>query len=332
MKKYLFLMLIMFSMVFSANAQYVNNTFDNISVGINAGSVAPVKPGKGFWEAQRPNFGLEVTKQVNPVVALAVEGETNVNTTPSRTAFDQAAVYGLGKWNLSNLLFGYHGCPRLFEVEAVTGAGWGHNYFAGANGSDALLSKLGLNFNLNLGETDTWTIGLKPALVYDLSGNKFTSNRLVSELRAGVTYHFKNQDGNRYITRVRVYDEGEVASLNATINDLRAELAKKPKEVIVEKQVPVYVTRDFVVMFAQNSDVLTDDAKKVLDAVKEGSNVKVTATASPEGGDEYNKILSQKRANVVKEYLEGRGVQVLEADGLGVVGEASNRVAIVVVQ
>ena len=115
-------------MVFSANAQYVNNTFDNISVGVNAGSVAPVKPGKGFWEAQRPNFGLEVTKQVNPVVALAVEGETNVNTTPSRTAFDQAAVYGLGKWNLSNLLFGYHGCPRLFEVEAVTGAGWGHNY------------------------------------------------------------------------------------------------------------------------------------------------------------------------------------------------------------
>ena len=30
-------------------------------------------------------------------------------------------------------------------------------------------TRLGLNFNFNLGESKAWTLGIKPAIVYDLS-------------------------------------------------------------------------------------------------------------------------------------------------------------------
>ena len=61
-------------------------------------------------------------------------------------------------------------------------------------------------------------------------------------------------------------------------------------------------------------------------------NVKVVATASPEGTAEYNKRLSEKRAAVVCDYLTKKGVNVVSAEGLGVKGDASGRVAIVTVE
>lgn len=38
-------------------------------------------------------------------------------------------------------------------------------------GSDqnSMSTKLGLNFNFNLGESKAWTLALKPALVYDMN-------------------------------------------------------------------------------------------------------------------------------------------------------------------
>ena len=51
-----------------------------------------------------------------------------INTTQSKTAFDASDVSLLGKVNLMNLFAGYKGVPRLFEVEAVAGAGWLHYY------------------------------------------------------------------------------------------------------------------------------------------------------------------------------------------------------------
>ena len=77
--------------------------------------------------------------------------------------------------------------------------------------------------------------------------------------------------------------------------------------------------------------MLTDDAKTVLDGVT-AKNVKVVATASPEGTAEYNKRLSEKRAAVVCDYLTKKGVNVVSAEGLGVKGDASGRVAIVTVE
>ena len=86
------------------------------------------------------------------------------------------------------------------------------------------------------------------------------------------------------------------------------------------------------VTFAQGKSYLTSEAKKVLDGVAQGSKVKIIGTASPEGSSSLNKKLSQDRANVVANYLKNKGVTVEKADGKGVQGATSNRLAVVFVK
>ena len=69
-----------------------------------------------------------------------------------------------------------------------------------------------------------------------------------------------------------------------------------------------------------------------MDNIKEGVHVQVVGTASPEGSKEINDRISQARADVVANYLKGRGVNVDEATGKGVQGTTSNRLAVVYVK
>lgn len=77
---------------------------------------------------------------------------------------------------------------------------------------------------------------------------------------------------------------------------------------------------------------MTKEAKAALGNIKEGVHVQVVGTASPEGSAEINQKISQNRANVVADYLRGRGVIVDEATGKGVQGTTSNRLAVVYVK
>ena len=149
------------------------------------------------------------------------------------------------------------------------------------------------------------------------------------------------RSGRNNFTIVRPYDQAEVDGLNAEINRLRNELAKKPKEVVKEviKEVKVggetktVKVEDLVfVTFAQGKSALTKEAKVALDGVKSGAHVQIVGTASPEGPADLNQRLSQARADVVADYLRGRGVVVDEATGKGVQGTTSNRLAIVYVK
>jgi outer membrane protein OmpA-like peptidoglycan-associated protein len=58
----------------------------------------------------------------------------------------------------------------------------------------------------------------------------------------------------------------------------------------------------------------------------------IRGTASPEGNPELNQRLSQARADAVADYLRERGVIIDEAEGKGVQGTTSNRLAIVYVK
>ena len=366
----LFTILALAAITLGANAQYEGHKFfDNWSLGVSAGAITPTV-NHPFWKSCRPNFGVELTKQVTPVFAIAVEGRANVNTTPSKNAIDQMNVSYLNKVNLTNLFCGYKGKPRFFEIEAVAGMGIGTdfvpstqditNYAGNINLNDEttddysyLTSKFGLNLLFNLGSKKAWTFALKPAIVYNLDGQFFPGFRTFPsgahwdvrasaiELAAGLTYHFKSSNGEHYFTKVRPYDQAEVDGLNAEINRLRNELAKKPKEVVKEviKEVKVggetktVKVEDLVfVTFAQGKSALTKDAKAALDGVKSGAHVQIVGTASPEGPADLNQRLSQARADVVADYLRGRGVVVDEATGKGVQGTTSNRLAIVYVK
>ncbi len=335
MKKIILFFALLISVNLCANAQYVGNKFfDNWGAGVYGGTIGSFnKPDNYFGGAQRPMFGIELTKQLTPVFALAVQGEGIINTTASKTAIDQVFVFGVGKINIMNLFDTYAGKPRVFELEAVLGPGWGHQFGNAWGYKQELLAKAGMNVNFNLGAKRAWTVGVKPAVVWDLHESQFNQQHMFYELIAGVTYHFKTSNGQHYMTCAKLYDQAEIDALNGKINDLNAQLAKKPTVIVKEntKTIVNVVDKTSYVAFAQNSATLDTAAKAVLDNVKSGTTVDIVAGATVEGTKAYNQKLSEKRAKVVADYLTTKGVKVASTTGIGG-SKTGQRIAIVTVK
>ncbi len=346
-----------------ASAQTVqeSKTFDNIYVGINGG-VATKATGHAWLKGLDPNFGVRIGRYFTPVFGLAVESNAYFSNKPWKsngTAVRALNTSLLGTVNLSNWFGGYKGEPRCFEVSALYGFGWGHTFGTKSNGmvgeadpafstskigkANSLTSKAGLDFAFNLGEKKAWQIYVEPAMIWGLNGFgydnvQYNVNRAFAQLNAGVVYKFNTSNGTHNFKIAEVRDQSEIDGLNSQINDLRNELAKKPKEVVKEvvKNVPstkeVKVENLVFVTFAQGKTALTKEAKKALDAIKSGKHVEIVGTASPEGSKEINQKISQARADSVAEYLKSKGVIVDEANGKGVQGTTSNRLAVVYVK
>ena len=223
-----------------------------------------------------------------------------------------------------------------------------------------MTSKAGVDFQFNLGKNKEWQIYVEPSVTWVFNGMPGTTHDTQTyalgfkgtndadqpnynihngflQLNAGVIYKFKNHDGRHNFSLVRFRDQAEIDGLNDQINNLKAELAKKPKEVVKEvvKETPakeVNVSDLVFVTFAQGKSALTKEAKKALDNIASGKHVAITGTASPEGSKAINDRLSQERANSVAEYLKSKGVTVDKAEGKGVQGNTSNRLAVVYVK
>lgn len=333
MKKILFMLIAMFGMMFTANAQYNvtgHRFFDNWSIGVNGG----VQTNLHDWnKPQGAVTSLVLTKGITPVFALSFEGQVgwnnltnwnkalnNYNHVHNGTVVDQLNVFVMGNVNLMNWWGGYKGTPRLFEVVAKAGVGYGHDYFNNnseyrVTGVDNFYAKTGLDLNFNLGKSHAWTLNLSPAVVWRPVNNNGNADlyvgRAVFEATAGVTYHFKTSNKKHHF----------VEPDPMVIERVKEVIKEVPVEVVKEVQVPVETTQlvrnSYEVEFAFNSSELTDEAKATLNEVGENSLVVIDAYASPEGSEQYNLGLSQRRANVVKEYLEGRGVKVDSAVGHG---------------
>lgn len=312
-----------------------SKVLDNTFIGVQGGIMSPLD--MNSVTPFNVTAGLHIGKWVSPIVGLEIEGNAifGDNHFTNTSTFVKAINTNLnGLVNISNLLFNYKGSPRFVEISTVTGLGWLHKYSSHDwnTNLDYLTAKTGARVMFNCKKGHSFYI--EPAVNWSLSGHdhgvEFNKNYAQLGLQVGYTYNFKTSNGTHSFV---LWNVGEMMN---TINSLRAELEKKPTEVVVEKEVkvkvPVYVVKERMIFFAKNSYELTTEGKQVLNGIKENSNVKIIATASPEGEHEYNMILSQKRANVVKEYLESRGVQVLAADGLGAQSPTSNRVAVVTVE
>lgn len=146
MKKVSFLVAALAASALSVNAQkaYEGTRFlDNWYVGVKGGVTTPTAH-SAFWPNMRAETGIELGKQITPVLGVSFEGLTGINTSFSKTAFDDLNLGVLGKINLNNLFGGYNGEPRLFEVEGIAGFGWGHDFVNSSMGADRsyMLSRL----------------------------------------------------------------------------------------------------------------------------------------------------------------------------------------------
>lgn len=341
--------------IYAQRAYEGANLGDNWSIGIHAGVTTPLTH-SAFFPNMRATWGLGIGKQLTPFFGMGVEAMTSINTTASKTAFDNTNVSLLTSVNLSNLFAGYWGTPRLFEIETVAGLGWLHYAQNGDGDRNSISSKLGLNFNFNLGEVKAWTIGIRPALVYDLNacGERnvgFNANRAAWEITAGLKYHFRCSNGKHHISFAKLYDQAEVDALNEQVNNLRqtnadqeAELtAANQRNTELEQQLadcknqgPVIVTDtitshkktlESVVTFRQGGVSVvasqTPNVERIATYLKnhEKATVSIKGYASPEGKAEVNARIAQQRADAVKSLLVKRykiAESRITAEGQGV--------------
>lgn len=359
MKKITSLVIALFAMATSASAQYNvsgHRFFDNWSIGVDGGVTT------NLHDFDTPNGGvaaIQLTKGITPVFSLQTEVQagfnnwSNWNVSHSDCAVDNVTAAMLAKVNLMNWFGGYKGAPRLFEISPKFGVGYMHYFYPDGtqynadNYRNAAVAKVGIDFDFNLGEKKAWTLSVKPAVVIDMThGNETTGAKTgkynkpdamwgcdnnskcgqfthagTFQITAGVTYHFKTSNKSHHFTTV------EPVVVEKTVEKIVEKPVEKIKEVRVE--VPKNVGNTYVVEFGQNKSILTGTAKATLNDVPANATVSLDAYASPEGAKAYNKKLSQKRADEVKKYLEGRGIKVVSATAHGAESDSSNRVVYV---
>lgn len=323
--------------------------WDNWSMGIQGGATMKMS-GEGFFKSARPAFGLTLGKQWTPILGMDIQGMGYVNTTNSSTMIDASDVSLIGRMNLMNLFAGYYGMPRPFEIETVTGLGWLHHYMNGGGDTDDLSARVGLNFNFNLGDDAAWTLGIKPAVVFNLTGEypskkmAFNRNHADMEILLGLTYHFADGEGNRHFALMNAVDPIALAAMNEEINGLREVVVAKDVELVgladelltvqnqlnearnkeVEAAGQTIKILESVVAFPFNqSDVQASQMpslEHVANYLKSNPDASITVNgyASPEGTEEYNLQLSQRRADAVKNILVDKyGIAASRINAIG---------------
>ena len=164
------------------------------------------------------------------------------------------------------------------------------------------------------------------------------ANTATVEMQVGLTYHFRNSNGEHYMTLCdKKYTQADIDALNAEINALRA---RKPETKVVERVVEKFIEKPIEkvidhssksletnVFFAQGKSVVTaaqmPNVERVATFLKNnpGSSVVIRGYASPEGSKEINERLAKARANAVKDLLTGKykiSAKRIKAQGLGV--------------
>ena len=354
-----------------------NKFFDNWSVTLKGGAIMPFQgyafwpSARGIFGMEikkqlTPVFGLGVEGEAT-INTTSWEKEPNYWGPKSPNIIDHTLAGMFGTVNLSNLFGGYKGMPRFFELEGVIGAGWLHAFHrtesANIYGNDynSWYTKAGANLNFNFGESRAWTISLKPSVVWDMNGDvmmpyrhntnaraewtgeprngksQMNADHAAVELEAGITYHFKGSNGERYITFCPYkYSQADIDELNGQINGLRSQLGglkndldaanarnaqlqrdldaakKAPKTEVVDKT--KYIDRESALMnvlvhFKVNKTNITADQQPNVERVamylknNPSATVDIKGYASTEGPKDNNIRLANGRAEAVKNML-----------------------------
>ena len=243
MKK-IFMLLAVAMLTVTAQAQNTavtaNKFGDNWYLGINGGitSTSTYSGDNAMkFKGLAPNFGIRLGKNLTTVFGLALDANADFKANEksilnTKTFINFTNISLLGTFNLSNLFGGYQGEPRTFELIALGGFGWGHQFGVPVK-ANTINSKLALDFAFNLGESKAWQIYVEPAIIYGLegyvngnsvsNGMKFNFDNAMLQANLGLVYKFGNSNGTHNYAIEPLRNINEINMLNAKINELRAD-------------------------------------------------------------------------------------------------------------
>ena len=340
--------------VFAQGTAIVSNKAgDNIYIGANFGVSTPLK-GYRVLGNLTPELGIRFGKNFTTVFGVAIDADMHFASSPkdynlygkyyrldTKTFVDNTNISLLGTANLSNLFGGYKGEPRSFELIALGGFGWGHRY--GNSELEALTSKIGLDFAINLGKDKDIQVYAEPSITWDILGSEevlnvldYHNDRAHLSFKLGLNYKFKNSNGKHNFSIEQLRDQSEIDDLNARINDLRGTiaateananraLAVKDEEInrlkkeleecqnkpttVVEQVVKQTANLQPTVVFGQGKSAVEKSQEANISLIANymkkhpEAKVKISGYASPEGNPELNQRLSEARAEAVKNVL-----------------------------
>ena len=294
-------------------------TFDNTYVSVRYGVTAFMHPGcnefTNFAHSLAGQSEIQFGKYITPKFGVALDGtlgwDTYSHEKMSKNVVPFVSVAALAKYRVVDF--------NRFGVVAVAGPGWIHAFDANSNSKhfdqNGIFTKFQLEFSYKV--TDRVIVDVVPELNYNFTSGKakhdhqptFDVHNAWYGLNVGLTYKF----GNDFQLCDKLYTAAEWNALNEEVNNLRAELAKKPKEVkVVETKVVKETVKDATflpsVTFERGSAVVgsIDDLIKVVKATT--GTVTLVGSTSPEGPEELNADLATARANAVKKALVKAGV------------------------
>lgn len=319
---------------------------DNWRMSIGGG-VAVLNSG-GSLSTMRPVTAIDFHRRFTPALGLGVEGHWAFN---SKSHVGQNILQGqylgvMGTINLPNAFAACRHTPRVFEPELTAGIGWVHSFNQGA-GRSAWGARAGLNLNFNLGRCRQWTLSLRPAMGWRMSGTSQwgkTSGTAALELLAGISYNFRNSWGTHSILILPPRNTDEISALNGEINRLREELdrqhaatttvsetqgttkvapSRAEEPAPVTKKVETEVSNTQYVFFDRASTRVAPNQlpgiSMMARAARENpsSRILLEGYSSPDGNAAYNTRLATLRAEAVKHQLIKAGVPATRIDATG---------------
>lgn len=341
MKK-IFLSTVLAAMSLSVNAQEgisKSKFFDNWQIGVNGGGYTYTHKqtpyAEGFFKGTRPNFGLEIGKQISPGFRLSLDGTAYINNNSqgryNPLFIEHTNVALLGTFNLSNIFGGYKGAPRKFEVEAFAGPGWLHTFEQEPKQDfNEMTAKFGANLLYNFGANKAWGIKFSPSILYFVdhsaknTNNSLNSKYSFTQASLGLVYRFKGSNGAHHITNVEgkttVVDnrdevnqkDKELREANARIAQLEADLEEARSKKAITTTTTVTETKrtlESVVTFRQGKSTIDvaqlPNVERVAAYMRKHKNseVVIKGFASPEGNADINARIAKARAEAVKNML-----------------------------
>tara|TARA_B100000809_G_C15043678_1_gene496506 strand:- start:190 stop:864 length:675 start_codon:yes stop_codon:yes gene_type:complete len=172
-----------------------------------------------------------------------------------------------------------------------------------------------LNFNLTIVNPDTIPeVGAKVEL-------KFVTGTLRGTVDDEGKVGFRIPQGSTFDLTVLQYDT--IFPFGTIALDPSKPYQEVNYGLTIQKVIHYIRTYDLNIHFGSNMSAVREEDKQILNQLVDTLNanptmsIEIAAHTDSDGGDDFNQLLSQKRASSVKEYLIGKGIEEMRMTAKG---------------